>query len=54
MYTFIPGSGMLCDPFAMYACYYSPGSAWRYYNPSYYNQGGGGGGYTNSGYNSSG
>jgi hypothetical protein len=53
MYTFIPGSGMLCDPFAAYACYYSRGAAWRYYYPPVNSGGGGGGGY-NSAYNSSG
>ncbi len=57
MYTFLPGSGILCDPFAIYACYYSPGSAWRYYYPQNYYNGGGGGGYSNNNtraYNSSG
>jgi len=54
MYTFIPGSGMLCDPFTPYACYYSPSAAWRYYNPPVYNYGGGGGGYNAGGYNNSG
>ena len=54
MYTFIPGRGVLCDPFALYACYYSPYSAWQYYypQPSYY--GGGGGGSSTRAYNNSG
>lgn len=55
MYTFLPGRGILCDPFALYACYYSPYSAWQYYNPSNYNYGGRGGGYSGgSSYNSAG
>jgi hypothetical protein len=57
MFTFVPGSGIMCDPFAIYACYYSPWSAWRYYNnyPNYNNYGYGGGGYsTASAHNSSG
>jgi hypothetical protein len=56
MFTFIPGRGIMCDPFAVYACYYSPYSAWQYYypQPSYYNRGGGGGGYNSSAFNSAG
>ncbi|HEY3839641.1 MAG TPA: hypothetical protein VGL72_23885 [Bryobacteraceae bacterium] len=52
MFTFVPGTGIMCDPFAVYACYYSPWSAWRYYNnyPYYnnYNYGGGGGGFSST------
>ena len=55
MYTFLPASGILCDPFAYYACYYSGASAWRYYYPPVnYNNGFGGGGNSRSAYNSSG
>jgi hypothetical protein len=54
MYTYIPGRGILCDPFAMYACYYSPGSAWLYYYPPVRNNNWGGGGYSGSSYNSAG
>jgi hypothetical protein len=54
MYTFIPGRGTVCDPFAMYACYYSPSTAWYYYNPPARNYGYGGGGYSGSSYNSAG
>jgi hypothetical protein len=49
MFTFVPGTGIMCDPFAIYSCYYSPWSAWRYYNNypyNGYNSGGGGGGYS--------
>ena len=46
MYTFIPGSGIICDPFAIYSCYYSPGSAWRYYNNILNNGYSTGGGYS--------
>ncbi len=56
MFTYIPYSGILCDPFAAYACYYSPGSAWRYFYAPNYGYGGGGGGYNNnsSAFNSAG
>jgi len=53
MYTFIPGRGIMCDPFAVYACYYSPYSAWQYYYPRP-NPGNFGGGGSNSGFNSAG
>jgi uncharacterized membrane protein YgcG len=58
MFTFIPGRGYMCDPFAtfmpayspmfmslyqpMFGCYYSPMSAWNYFSRPYYNYGGGG------------
>jgi len=49
MFTFIPGRGYMCDPFATfmslypsYGCYYSPMSAWNYFSRPYYNYGGGG------------
>ena len=50
MFTFVPGTGIMCDPFAMYACYYSPWSAWRYYNnyPYYNNYNYGGGGFSSA------
>jgi uncharacterized membrane protein YgcG len=61
MFTFIPGRGYLCDPFATfmslypsYGCYYSPLSAYNYFaRPAY---GYGGGGYSNpvASHNSSG
>jgi len=54
MYTFIPGRGILCDPFAMYACYYSPYAAYQYYYPRPVYNGGGGGGFGNGAYNSAG
>jgi uncharacterized membrane protein YgcG len=54
MFTFIPGSGIMCDPFAIYACYYSPWSAYRYYNNYPYNGYGGGGYSTASSHNSAG
>jgi hypothetical protein len=57
MYTFLPANGILCDPFAFYACYYSGNSAWRYYyQPTYNNKyyGGGGGGNSRGSYNSAG
>jgi uncharacterized membrane protein YgcG len=53
MFTYIPGRGILCDPFSGYACYYSPSSAYYYYYPPVRNTGGGGG-YNTSAYNSSG
>ncbi len=70
MFTFIPGRGYMCDPFAtfmspmspfsspsLFGCYYSPMSAFNYFSRPVYNYGGyGGGGYANNrgAYNSSG
>jgi hypothetical protein len=60
MFTFIPGRGYMCDPFSTfmslypsYGCYYSPLSAYNYFNQPAY---GYGGGYSNptSAHNSSG
>jgi hypothetical protein len=58
LFTFIPGNGMICDPFSVfygnrYSCYYSRSAAWRYYYPPVYNYGGGGGSSSPS-YNSGG
>jgi hypothetical protein len=64
MFTFIPGSGYMCDPFAMFTpgfrpsffnCYYSPWYASNYfYNYGYRNFGNGGGGRGYSGGGSTG
>jgi hypothetical protein len=65
MYTYLPGGrGMLCDPFSMGICYYSPLGSYYYFNQPYrnYNYGNagnysgytGGGGGGSAAYNSSG